>query len=105
MTPWSSSPRSSEPAPFPGQLKCLALPLVEALGIGPVNISAGDAVEHGDSVTRHPRAVAPSESTIVTRAYDRHVGSSALVSEHVKRVCAIVGLLGWLAESERCLIR
>ena len=30
---------------------------------------------------------------MVTRAYDWHAGSSALVSEHVKRVCVMVGLL------------
>ena len=27
------------------------------------------------------------------------------MSVQVKRVCAMVGLLGWLAEAERCLIR
>ena len=84
----------SEFAPFPGQLKGLALPLVEALGIGPVNVSASDAVERGDSVTRTPAGPVP------LRIYDRypcidwHAGSSALVSAHVKRVCAISGLGG-----------
>ena len=37
----------SEFAPFLGQLKVLALLLVEAPGVGPVNVSASDAVERG----------------------------------------------------------
>jgi len=36
-------------APFLGQLKSLMFPLVEAFGVGPVNVSAGDAVKRGDS--------------------------------------------------------
>jgi hypothetical protein len=43
-----------EYAPFLRQLKGLALPLVEALVIGPVDVDAGDAVEGGDGVTSTP---------------------------------------------------
>ena len=39
-------------APFLGQLQGLALSLVEALGVGPVDVGAGDAVEHGNSMAR-----------------------------------------------------
>jgi len=42
----------SELAPFLGQFEGLVLPLVEALGIGPVNVGASDAIEGRDTVTR-----------------------------------------------------
>lgn len=42
----------SELAWFFGQFKGLAFPLVEALGVGPVNVGAGDAFESGDGVAR-----------------------------------------------------
>ncbi len=42
------------PALFLRQLQGLALPLVQALGVGPVDVGAGDAVERGDGVTRTP---------------------------------------------------
>ena len=40
----------SELASFSGQLKGLAFPLVEAFGVGPVHVSAGDTVERCDGV-------------------------------------------------------
>jgi hypothetical protein len=43
-------------------------PLVEALGVGPVHVGAGDAVERGDRMTRTAASCGPPESTIVTRA-------------------------------------
>ena len=39
-------------ASFFGQFKGLTFPLIEALGVGPVNVGAGDAVEGGQSVAR-----------------------------------------------------
>ena len=54
MTPWSSSPRREEFASFLGQLQGCALPLVETLRVGPVDMGGGDAVERGDGVTRTP---------------------------------------------------
>ena len=45
-----SAPPVSDFAPFLGQLKVLALPLVQALGVGPINVSAGDAAERGDII-------------------------------------------------------
>ncbi len=54
-----ASPACSHPtdrcslASFFGQLKGLAFPLVEAFGVGPVHVSAGDVVvERGDGVAR-----------------------------------------------------
>jgi hypothetical protein len=44
---WSLACELAELASFFGQFKGLAFPLVEALGVGPVNVSAGDAVEGG----------------------------------------------------------
>ena len=40
----------SEFAPVLGQLQGRALPLAEAYGVGPVDVSTSDAVERGDSV-------------------------------------------------------
>ncbi len=42
----------AELASFFGQLQGRALPLVEALGVGPVNAGVGDAVEGGHGMTR-----------------------------------------------------
>lgn len=58
----------AEPASFFGQLHGGAFPLVEALGIGPVGVGASYAIECGDRMPGTPLALAPSESTIVTRA-------------------------------------
>ena len=81
-------------ASFFSKFKGLAFPLVEAFGVGQVNVGTGDAVEGRHGV---PGACAGANSFGV---YDRdanvadwHVGSSALVSVQVNRFCAIVGLL------------
>jgi hypothetical protein len=55
-------------ASFLGQLKGCALPLVEILGVGPVHVSASDAIECGHGVPGQARPIVPSASTIVTRA-------------------------------------
>jgi len=48
--PYGDLPEDPGVAPFLGQLKSFALPLVEALGVGPVDVGAGDAVKRGDGV-------------------------------------------------------
>ena len=42
----------AELSSFFGQFQGLALPVVEAFGVGPVNAGAGDAIEGGHGVTR-----------------------------------------------------
>jgi hypothetical protein len=49
---WSPGVRASRAGFVFGQFKGLAFPLIEALGVGPVNVGAGDAVEGGQGVAR-----------------------------------------------------
>jgi hypothetical protein len=63
-----SWPALPELASFFGQLKGLAFSLVEALGVGPVNVGADDAVEGYHRVPGTRAALAPWASTMMTRA-------------------------------------
>jgi hypothetical protein len=65
---WSLACELAELASFFGQFKGLAFPLVEALGVGPVNVSAGDAVEGGQGVARTYAGAGP------VGVYDRDSG-------------------------------
>jgi hypothetical protein len=65
---WSLACERAALASFFGQFKALAFPTIEALGVGPVNVGAGDAVEGGRGVARTCAGAGPSVSTIVTRA-------------------------------------
>ena len=49
---WAPGVRAAGLASFFGQFKGLAFPLIEALGVGPVYVGAGDAVEGGQGVAR-----------------------------------------------------
>lgn len=70
-----SSPRPTLPdaalaelASFFCQFQGRAFPPVEALGVRPVNVGAGDAIEGGHNVRGTSASCSPSEPTMVTRA-------------------------------------